>query len=103
MVVTIFIAVVLLGCIGALYEEYKKAKLSSDKNALQKFLRNVVLGTLIAGGLSFGMFCWMESNKSHGRYHNYRNGREQIQYQGSHEQQHDLDAIDNYVSEQPGF
>lgn len=40
---------------------------------------------------------------SRGEYHNNGTGDRQIQYQGSREQQRDLDAIDRYAREHPDF
>ena len=38
-----------------------------------------------------------------GQYHNIDTGRKQIQYQGSREQQQDLNSIDNYKNNNPDF
>lgn len=38
-----------------------------------------------------------------GEYHNNGTGDRQIQYQGSREQQNDLEAIDRYMQTHPGF
>ena len=40
---------------------------------------------------------------SRGEYHNNGTGDRQIQYQGSREQQQDLDAIDEYARTHPDF
>ena len=40
---------------------------------------------------------------SRGGYHNEGTGDRQVQYQGSSEQQSDLDAIDRYAAEHPDF
>ena len=40
---------------------------------------------------------------SRGEYHNGGTGDRQVQYQGSSEQQSDLDAIDRYAAEHPDF
>lgn len=38
-----------------------------------------------------------------GEYHNNGNGRRQIQYQGSREQHRDLEDINRYMRDHPGF
>ena len=97
MPVLIIVSLAVLGGVGyLLYEEYQKTRWSSEEDAVRRFWRNVVLGIIAVGGLSFGLIYWLESNRSQGGYHNYKDGREQIQYQGSREQQQDINAIDRY-------
>lgn len=38
-----------------------------------------------------------------GDYHTINGDAKQVQYQGSQEQKNDLDAIDKYAAEHPGF
>jgi len=38
-----------------------------------------------------------------GEYHTINGDAKQVQYQGSQEQKKDLDAIDKYAAEHPGF
>ena len=85
------------------YEEYEKAKWSSEEDAIQKFWTHTVLFVIVVGVIFCGIVLCTNSNKSHGEYHDPKTGREQIQYQGSSEQQQDLKAIDDYKKSHDDF
>ncbi len=86
--------------------EYDKAKGDEIKRA--EFMNNLK-STGIAALITFGLFgACVGCLKSHdssssGSYHNRETGEKQIQYQGSREQQKDLNDIDNYARDHPVF
>lgn len=102
--ISIVVFFVILIVFGA-HEEYKKAQASDDADAVQKFWRNVGISIIaIAVGTIGGIYYLDSQKESRGwQYHDAKTGREQIQYQGSQEQQQDLKAIDNYSSQHPDF
>lgn len=86
------------------YSEYKQARFSNEEDAMQKFWRGVGIGVIFVLALcGFFGYKYVNSKSSHYRYHNSKTGREQIQYQGSQEQQRDLKAIDDYSSKHNDF
>ena len=52
---------------------------------------------------AFFGYKYINDSAKHHRYHDSKTGREQIQYQGSQEQQQDLKAIDDYSSTHKDF
>lgn len=88
------------------YEEYQKAKYSNEEDAMQKFWNGVGIGVivflLICGFFGY-KYVNMKSDLDHYRYHDYKTGQGQIQYQGSQEQQQDLKAIDDYSRKNKDF
>lgn len=85
------------------YEQYEKAKYSSEEDAVRKFWRYTALFVIVVGVIFGGIVFCTNSNKSHRKYHDSKTGREQIQYQGSSEQQQDLKAIDDYSNSHDDF
>lgn len=97
--------ILLIGVFGAIcyavYEEYEKAKYCGEE-AVQSFKKTLAIVVVIVAVLFVGIVKYMQTNKRHGSYHD-QNGREQIQYQGSQEQQKDLRDIDKYSDSHSDF
>ena len=91
---------------GITANEYKKSR--SDEMKRAKF-KDDMMAAGIAVLITFGIFgacvgCLKsQDSSSSGNYHNRETGEKQIQYQGSREQQKDLNDIDNYARDHPGF
>ena len=86
------------------YEEYEKARYSNDEDAMQNFWKGVGIGVIFVLALcGFFGYKYVNMKSDHYRYHDSNTGREQIQYQGSQEQQQDLKAIDDYSSTHKDF
>lgn len=88
---------------NAVIEEAKrKNSLSPMQKILEWFGNNfekfifIAIGVVICVSLRTCMSC--ESDKSGWQYHD-KNGNKQIQYQGSQEQQRDLEEIDRYFGD----
>lgn len=93
------ICVVLLFFVGyAIREGYMEAK-KDGGGSVVIFWISLVVCVIVAIFLCIGF----SPSRPKGQYHNPRTGREQIQYQGSQEQQQDLNAIDNYKNSDPNF
>ena len=73
-----------------------REKDDSWKDRLIGQIAFVIIGVAIAVPLRMCTTC--ESDKSGWKYHD-KNGNKQIQYQGSQEQQRDLDEIDRYFGD----
>jgi len=88
----------------AIYQSYLQAKWSDDEDALQNFWKYVGIGAvfvlLVCAYFGYG---YVNHKHRHHRYHNSETGQEQIQYQGSQEQQQDINAIDKYKESHPDF
>lgn len=78
-------------------ERHKRlAKKEERDRRIEKLIGQIafiIIGVAIAVPLRMCMSC--ESDKSDWQYHD-KNGNKQIQYQGSQEQQRDLEEIDRY-------
>lgn len=86
--------------------EYDKVK--DDKAKRAKFMNDmkaVGITALIMFGITGSCVgcLYSQDSSSSGSYHNRETGEKQIQYQGSREQQKDLNDIDNYARDHPGF
>lgn len=104
MIFWIFIIVIIGGIGCAIYGEYKSAKYSDEEDAIQKFWRNfAIFIVIILAVCAFFGYKYVNKSHTHHYYHNSNTGREQIQYQGSQEQQQDLKAIDDYSSKHKDF
>ena len=99
----IFVIAVLSSVGYLVYQEYVKARDYGDEGALGIFWRN--FGIRVIAVIAFCLFLGYKSQnkKSHGWQYHDQNGKEQIQYQGSREQQNDLDAIDRYGNSHSDF
>ena len=94
--------IAVVGGIGyAVFEEYNKAKYIGE-DEVQKFWRIFACVAVVVVVLVVGYVIYDKSNGRHGQYHD-QNGREQIQYQGSQEQQKDLRDIDKYGDSHSDF
>ncbi len=113
----------LLIAFGGMALKYKDAK--ADPKIMKEFKNECIFGIItlaICVGLLYTCMYDDSSSKrkridkgytsdpdysptfdSRGDYHNNGTGDRQIQYQGSREQQRDLDAIDKYSRDHPGF
>lgn len=103
-----FSVILALGLVAAAgycaYEEYEKARYSNDEDAMQKFWKGVGIGVIFVLAIcGFLGYKYVNMKSDHYRYHDSKTGREQIQYQGSQEQQQDLKAIDDYASKHKDF
>lgn len=88
----------------AIYNAYLDAKMSDDEDALQDFWKYFGIGVIfVLLVCSYFGYDYVNKKSRHYRYHNSETGREQIQYQGSQEQQRDLKAIDDYSSKDKNF
>ena len=102
----IFAIIAILIAIAISVNEYKKSK--NDEVRRAKFM-NDMKAVGITALIMFGIFgacvgCLKsQDSSSSGSYHNRETGEKQIQYQGSREQQKDLNDIDNYARDHPGF
>jgi hypothetical protein len=125
MVITIIICAIGLICaICGLYFGYQDAK--KNKNKLREFKKELLIGAvfsvIILALVGSCLGCndnnyrneqidrgytsdpnYKPTFDSRGKYHNNGTGDKQIQYQGSREQRNDLDAIDRYAKDHPGF
>jgi predicted negative regulator of RcsB-dependent stress response len=101
MVLWILIIAILGGIGYAVFEEYNRIKYLGEYE-VQKFWKTLGSVIVVVAILFIGMVIYKKSNGSHGQYHD-KNGREQIQYQGSQEQQKDLRDIDKYSDSHSNF
>ena len=102
---SVILAIGLLAVVGyCAYEEYERARYSNDEDAMQKFWKGVGIGVIfVLLVCAYFGYDYVNKKSHHHRYHNSETGREQIQYQGSQEQQQDLKAIDDYSSTHKDF
>ena len=104
-VLIIIAAIILFAVAVGMKSDYDKAK--SDKKKMADFKSNMnavlIVSLVMLGLLGACVGCLYSDNSSgSGDYHN-KDGERQIQYQGSREQQNDLNDIDNYSRDHPGF
>ena len=97
----------LIGIIGymcyGIYNLYIEAKESPDEDALQDFWKHFSIVAIVL--LLFCMFLGYKyvNRHSNGWQYHDKNGKEQIQYQGSQEQMNDLKEIDKYSEKHSDF
>lgn len=104
MIYWIFIIGILGYMVYGIFCAYQDAKMSADEDALHNFWRYFGIGVIFFLVVcSYFGYDYVNKNNRHHRYHNSETGREQIQYQGSQEQQLDLKAIDDYASKDKNF
>ncbi len=102
----IFAIIAILIAIAISVNEYKKSK--NDEVRRAKFMNDmkaVGITALIMFGIAGSCVgcLYSQDSSSSGSYHNRETGEKQIQYQDSREQQKDLNDIDNYARDHPGF
>ena len=86
--------------------EYDKVKDDKAKRAEFMYkMKSVGIAALVMLGIAGSCVgcLYNQDSSSSGSYHNRETGEKQIQYQDSREQQKDLNDIDNYARDHPGF